>query len=326
MPVVEPLPARARFDPARLGAWAVAALLEEVRLTPKPALVDQRGSGAHHDLDLALMTRSAHALGPTFEALAAVSSGAVVSQALRERLGRLGRTGERTMLAATGGSNSHRGAIWIVGLLVAGAALETDFETDFETDCDTDFEADVEADAALEFDRSRGIEPGAPAASLPRRICGTAAEIARFPDRFAPRLESHGARAMRQYAVGGARQEACDGFPHVLQVGLPALHAARARGIGETHAQLDTLLHIMRTLADTCLLHRGGQFALDTAQRGAQHILGLGGSSMPEGYAALLALDAHLLELNASPGGAADLLAATLFIDKLIHCKLHQEA
>ena len=106
MPVVEPLPARARFDPARLGAWAVAALLEEVRLTPKPALVDQRGSGAHHDLDLALMTRSAHALGPTFEALAAVSSGAVVSQALRERLGRLGRTGERTMLAATGGSRS----------------------------------------------------------------------------------------------------------------------------------------------------------------------------------------------------------------------------
>src|ERR1700739_468760 len=58
---------------AQFARFAVDALLEEAHLTPKPALVDQRSSGAHRDLNLATMTRSAHALEPTFEALARAS-------------------------------------------------------------------------------------------------------------------------------------------------------------------------------------------------------------------------------------------------------------
>jgi len=286
-----------------LGDFAVDALLAEARLTPKPALVDQRGRGAHHDLDLATMVRSAQILRGTFEALARASLGATTSQALREQLAMLGRDGERAMLAATGGSNTHRGAIWIVGLLVAGAALVTD-----------------QLEAAL------GSDGPAETTLLAGHICTTAAEIARHPDRFAPRVESNGSRVVRQYQVGGARQEARDGFPHVIDIGLPALHAARARGINETHAQLDTLLSIMATLSDTCLLHRGGPAALQVAQHGAHRVLALGGSSLPEGYAALLALDADLIEIHASPGGAADLLAATLFVDKLLDWTFYQEA
>ena len=296
---------RNRLSPIMLGGLAVDALLAEARLTPKPALVDQRGRGAHHDLDLATMVRSAQVLRATFESLAQASLGATASQALREQLAMLGRDGERAMLAASGGSNTHRGAIWIVGLLVAGAALTMD---------------DLEREIALESDAL------AQSIQLPKRICTAAAEIARHPDRFAPHVESNGSRAVRQYQVGGARQEARDGFPHVIEIGLPALHAARARGIGETHAQLDTLLAIMATLGDTCLLHRGGPAALHVAQQGADRVLALGGSSMPEGYAALLALDAHLIEIHASPGGAADLLAATLFVDKLLDWTFYQEA
>jgi len=295
------LGAAARFlaSAPRLGNLAVDALLEEARLTPKPALVDQRGRGAHHDLDLATMVRSAEVLRATFEALAQAGLGATASQALREQLAMLGRDGERAMLAATGGSNTHRGAIWIVGLLVAGAAIVMN---------------DLERGALAQMTQ------------LPKRICSTAAEIAQHPDRFAPRVESNGSRVVRQYQVGGARQEARDGFPHVIEIGLPALHAARARGIGETHAQLDTLLAIMATLGDTCLLHRGGPAALRVAQQGAHRVLALGGSSLPEGYAALLALDALLIEMHASPGGAADLLAATLFVDKLLDWTYYQEA
>ncbi len=286
------------FSPAWLGSLAVSALLDEAALTPKPALVDRRGSGAHRDLDLAVMQRSAQALQPTFEALAAACRGASVSQALRERLAGLGRHGERVMLAATGGSNTHRGAIWIVGLLVAGAALALD-----------------------NVATARAV----PLAQWPQRICATGAAIARHPDRYAPPQDSHGSRVAQRYQVGGARQEACDGFPHVVQVGLPALHEARARGVDETAARLDALLAIMSSLGDTCLLHRGGQPALQAAQHGAQQVLALGGSGTRSGYAALLALDARLIELNASPGGAADLLAATLFIDQLLDSNPYQE-
>ncbi|MFM0308616.1 triphosphoribosyl-dephospho-CoA synthase [Paraburkholderia sp. RL17-383-BIF-A] len=270
---------------AQLARYAVTALIDEAQLTPKPALVDRRGSGAHRDLDLATMQRSANALEPTFAALArAARRRGEPSALLRTELAQIGRAGELDMLHATGGSNAHRGAIWIVGLLVAGASL-----------------------------------PGGAMRLNASRICTGAAQIACFPDRFAAPSDSHGERARQRYHVGGARREAQDGFPHVVDVGLPALRAARARGIDENEARVDALLSIMALLDDTCLLHRAGLPGLHAGQHGAQRVLDAGGSSTPAGRAALAALEHELLSLNASPGGAADLLAATLFLDRLAH-------
>src|SRR5579862_4379288 len=98
---------------AQLGALVVASLIDEARLSPKPGLVDSRGSGAHPDLDLALMERSALSLQPAFTAMAqAGESAGAPTQALRETLGGLGRDAEARMMVATGGVNTHRGAIW----------------------------------------------------------------------------------------------------------------------------------------------------------------------------------------------------------------------
>jgi len=122
-PCLRPAESYRAPHPRALADCAVAALIDEACLTPKPALVDQRGSGAHGDLDLDTMHRSARALHPAFLAIARVSALERPTQALRERLGRIGRDGEHAMLRATNGSNAHRGAIWIVGLLCAGAAM-----------------------------------------------------------------------------------------------------------------------------------------------------------------------------------------------------------
>lgn len=268
---------------AQLARFAMSALIDEAQLTPKPALVDRRGSGAHRDLDLATMLRSAHALEPTFAALArAARRRGKPSALLRAELAQIGRAGEQAMLHATGGSNAHRGAIWIVGLLVAGASMSS---------------------GATRLNASQ--------------VCTLAAQTACFPDRFAAPADSHGERVRQRYQVGGARREAQDGFPHVVEIGLPALLTARARGVGENAARIDALLSIMASLDDTCLLHRAGLPGLHAAQHGARRVLQAGGSSTPDGHTALVALDRDLLSLNASPGGAADLLAATLFLDML---------
>src|ERR1700722_6136964 len=108
--------------PLDLSFSAVSALIEEAELTPKPALVDRRGNGAHHDLDLARLRRSAQSLQDGFAAIARAATGVEPSLRLREELGRIGRDMERRMMAATDGSNAHRGAIWALGLLVAAAA------------------------------------------------------------------------------------------------------------------------------------------------------------------------------------------------------------
>lgn len=282
----EPNPAAPYSDIAmRLARFATDALIEEAHATPKPALVDRRGSGAHRDLSLAVMERSAYSLEPTFAALARASQGKRPSAALRAELAAIGRDGETVMMNATGGSNAHRGAIWIIGLLVAGATILNEL-----------------------------AQPPVAAADA---ICSIGAQIACFPDHGAPLADSHGSRVRARYGVGGARREAQEGFPHVLRVGLPALHAARNSGIAERAARIDTLLAIMATLDDTCLLHRAGLPALAAAKHGAQEVLSLGGISTSSGQAAFDRLESRLLALNASPGGAADLLAATLFIDRL---------
>ena len=318
------------FPDAQLARHAVAALCEEAQLTPKPALVDRRGSGAHRDLDLGIMLRSAHSLEPTFAALArAARRRAEPSALLRTELAQIGRAGEQDMLRATGGSNAHRGAIWIIGLLTASAAMP---------------DAGIQNAVALRSDASSqnaalirnafsqdGLLPGASlprdspplaqaqqALSRARRICKRAAHIASFEDRFAaPVTNSNGERVRTRYQVGGARSEAQNGFPHVIDTGLPALLAARALGIDENAARIDALLAIMATLDDTCLLHRAGMPGLQAGQHGARRVLDAGGSSTSAGRAALDELERGLMALNASPGGAADLLAATLFLDTL---------
>src|SRR5271163_4289149 len=93
-----------------LSSLAVNVLLEEAELTPKPALVDRRGNGAHHDLDLARLRRSALSLQDGFADIARAAAVENPSLHLREQIGRIGREMERRMLAATDGSNAHRGA------------------------------------------------------------------------------------------------------------------------------------------------------------------------------------------------------------------------
>ena len=247
-------------------------------LTPKPALVDQRGCGAHHDLDLDCLLRSAQALRSTFLSMALHASVGTLGLELREQLGAIGRHGEWRMLAATGGSNAHRGAIWVMGLLVAALALTGTHRPTTE-------------------------------------IAAVAARLARLPDRHAPDVPSNGSRACRHFGVSGARGEAAGGFPHVLNFGLPTLQARRGRGTDETCARLDALMAIMSSLDDTCLLHRGGWPAVRAAKSGARRVLALGGSATAAGLRALLSLDTELVRRHASPGGCADLLAACLFLD-----------
>ncbi|WP_175565524.1 triphosphoribosyl-dephospho-CoA synthase, partial [Pseudomonas aeruginosa] len=92
---------------------------------------------------------------------------------------------------------------------------------------------------------------------------------------------------------------------------------SREGGAGEQNARLDALLAIMSILDDTCVLHRAGRVGLAAMQDGARAVLAAGGSASLAGRRRLCELDRRLLALNASPGGAADLLAACLFLDRL---------
>src|SRR6476660_36438 len=115
-------PAAAESPARRLADAVVGALTDEATLTPKPGLVDLRGRGAHRDLDWILLCHSAWTLHRTFAAMAEAGLAGGDPRRLRETIGHLGRVGETAMMDATGGVNTHRGAIWALGLLVTAAA------------------------------------------------------------------------------------------------------------------------------------------------------------------------------------------------------------
>ncbi|MFC3941984.1 triphosphoribosyl-dephospho-CoA synthase [Pseudomonas gingeri NCPPB 3146 = LMG 5327] len=275
------LPAQPLSLAERLADFAVEALIDEADLSPKPALVDRRGNGAHSDLHLGLMHASALSLWPMFREMAdAAAASGTVDLPLREALGRIGREGEQAMLQTTGGVNTHRGAIWALGLLVAAAALE-------------------------------------PRVVTANALTLRAARLALLEDRHAPNGSSHGSQVAQRYGARGAREEAQLGFPAVTRLGLPQLKRSRLAGHGEQNARLDALLAIMTSLADTCVLYRAGVPGLQAMQQGARAVLEAGGSASLAGRRSLHELDQQLLAMNASPGGAADLLAACLLIDRL---------
>ncbi|AMM19420.1 hypothetical protein AX769_03775 [Frondihabitans sp. PAMC 28766] len=219
--------------PDTIAALAVSALREEALLTPKPGLVDRNGQGSHCDMTLAMLLDSADSLFDTFLDLARAGGEEPVGQSLRDRVGVLGRAGEAAMLRATGGVNTHRGALWTVGLLATAAGA-----------------AHAEADIF--------------------RIAGALAVI---PDSAAaPSSSSHGQAAVRTYGVSGAVGEAAAGFPHIRLHALPAVRSSLAWGESVERAQLGALLALVATLDDTCVLHRGGAAGLSWMQASARAV------------------------------------------------------
>lgn len=161
-----------------IAELAVAALKWEANFTPKPGLVDAVSNGAHQDMDVTLFRCSATSLSSYFESIVQVSSGATIDRSLRTKIGALGRQAEATMYQTTNGVNTHKGAIWTLGLLVSSLAITPD-------------------------------------AALADILTGAAA-LASLPDEklVAPK-KSYGEQAQQKYGLGGAKAEAQQAFPHI---------------------------------------------------------------------------------------------------------------
>jgi triphosphoribosyl-dephospho-CoA synthase len=129
-------------------------------------------------------------------------------------------------------------------------------------------------------------------------------------------LHSHGGGARRRFGAGGARIEAARGFPSVYGVGLPALRrGALASPDDAEAARVEACFALIAALEDTNLLHRGGLAGLRFARREACGFLDEGGVATPDWRARARSIHEHFVTRRLSPGGSADLLAMTLFVE-----------
>ncbi len=263
-----------------VASTAAATLLEELETWPKPGLVSHIDTGSHADMDAATFQASAAAIRPFYAELAVAGAAGSPMAVLRQ----IGVRAEHAMLEATGGVNTHRGAIFGLGLLCAAAGAGWD-----------------------------GRTWGA------GQLCGIVRQawgpsILRGP---IP-LHSHGTDALRRYGAGGARAQAAEGFPHAIQVGLPALRLGHKVAPGDPEAaRVQAFFALLATMEDTNLLHRGGVAGLRFAQAAAAGFLASGGVGHCGWRERAAAIHHAFVSRRLSPGGCADLLAIILFLHAL---------
>ena len=266
-------------DTQAIGRAAVVALYDELALAPKPGLVSFVDSGSHADMHAGTLLRSLFALRRYFPVIAAAGAEDADFAALQ----RLGIAAEARMLAATGGINTHRGAVFTLGLLCAAAGRQ--------------------------LARGAAASPAALRTGLLDRWGDDLDALARRSRR------SHGRDAAQRYGLRPAAREAALGFPVLFDVALPALRGSRH--LGPRLARLQALFEVMAVLDDTNLAHRGGLAGLRWAQQQVRGFLAAGGAANPEAVAHAQSLHAAFVAHHLSPGGAADLLAAACWLDRV---------
>jgi holo-ACP synthase/triphosphoribosyl-dephospho-CoA synthase len=268
---------QAYFDGAfaeKVAAYAQRALLYEVAATPKPGLVDRANNGAHKDMDFFTFLDSASVLGPYFKRCALQGMGGAAPESLLDELRLCGVMAEESMLEATNGVNTHKGAIFSLGILAAAAGY---------------------------------LYGGAEQMSVERlsRVCAIIA--GKTPEELpAGKAKTHGGDAYKKYGLTGIRGEAASGFASAVNVGLPALIQAEKDGLDINTACVAALLKLLAVAEDTNVAHRGGQKALRELQARIKT------AKKGEELDFAKALDAELNGRGISPGGCADLLAVSL--------------
>lgn len=254
--------------PYLVADLAERALRLELDTTPKPGLVDRHDNGAHKDMDYALMSKSISALRPYLTRLAVESAKDIDPAKIKE----IGIEAEKAMLKATGGVNTHKGALFCIGLSVAAASNLASATGSVEA---YSFK-ELVSRAASEIPSARG---------------------------------THGAEVKRSFKAVGALENARAAYPELFTDWLPYYRSLE----GDPFRCHKTLLHIMTTLDDTNILHRRGAEGLAHAEAEAARLL----EDFSE--SGLSSLNKDFIRENISPGGSADMLSLTIFIESIIN-------
>lgn len=271
---------------AKLVNDAIRAMIYEVSVNPKPGLVDPVSSGPHPDMDVFLFIDSALSLHHYFEQ--SVDLGMSFDQddltLMFKRLRTFGIEAEKTMFEATNGINTHKGAVFSLGVLTCAEAYRIKHP---QLDLTTIVKRMLKGLTANDYD------------------------IKKLHAKPVDELTA-GEKEFLRYGVKGIRGEAEAGYPTVMKIGVPAL----ANSQGTTMQRLmDTLMHIVAQTEDTNLIKRAGRHdVIDEAHRQARHFLELGGTHTQAGCDYLDQLNQEYLIKNYSLGGSADLLILTIFI------------
>ncbi|MEA5010368.1 MAG: triphosphoribosyl-dephospho-CoA synthase CitG [Angelakisella sp.] len=275
------------FDSAlcdQVAAMAVRSILYEVSVTPKPGLVDRANSGSHQDMDFFTFIDSTSALLPYFRQVARLGLAHSTQDValLFAKLRWPGMQAEDAMFCATGGINTHKGAIFSLGIVCAALGYLAGQNKPWTPE-----------------------NVGAVTAAMTAPTV-----LADFTRPHAPGKETFGQRLYHETGITGIRGEVAEGFPSVINHSLPVLRRLLNSGKSANEAGALTLLHLMAHVSDTNIISRSSLTRQQQLQQELKERLSLGEPTLQ----AIAELDRNLIAENLSPGGCADLLAVTFLL------------
>ena len=285
----------------KVAELACRSLLYEVSVTPKPGLVDRLNNGSHEDMDFYTFLRSSISLYPYFSQCLEIGIDTSDKEAKEsfQALRMPGIMAENHMLSVTDGINTHKGAIFSLGILCGalGRILGKSF---------------LQEEDAL---------------PLSDRILYECKEMTRgltesdFSTVTKENADTFGKKLYLLYGITGVRGQAEAGFPSVRKHGLPLLKDLLSEGLSEDEAGALVLLSLMANTTDTNMIHRGSMERLNSCKKEASILLKHAlseiekdGTLSDDSLHALKEMDQSFIRENLSPGGSADLLALCWFL------------
>ena len=276
-------------DLQKVGQYLTQAILLEVSTHPKPGLVTRLSNGAHKDMSIFTFMMSSAVLSKAFNDLQDIG------QAHRGTLAELfcklrsyGVDAEAELLRVTKGVNTQRGILFAGGIVsaVSGYAMNMGLSRD---------------------------------ALLPMIKEMAAGLVARELKNLDHAAMTAGEKLYYKYGITGIRGEVENGFPSVVNYGLPALEDAFDKGATINDALVHALISLMTVVEDSNVIWRTDYDTLLEVQRIAKNILSLGSVFTEKGRMAIAETERYFLQRRISPGGSADLLSVTITLYLLEH-------
>lgn len=276
-------------DLQKVGQYLTQAILLEVSTHPKPGLVTRLSNGAHKDMSIFTFMMSSAVLSKAFNDLQDIG------QAHRGTLAELfcklrsyGVGAEAELLRVTKGVNTQRGILFAGGIVsaVSGYAM------------------------------NMGLSRDALLPLIKEMAAGLVAKELKNLDHAAM---TAGEKLYYKYGITGIRGEVENGFPSVVNYGLPALEDAFDKGATINDALVHTLISLMTVVEDSNVIWRTDYDTLLEVQRIANNILSLGSVFTEKGRMAIAETERCFLQRRISPGGSADLLSVTITLYLLEH-------
>lgn len=266
-----------------ISEFAIQALIYEVSCYPSPGLVSPISTGAHKDMNFFTFIDSTSVLSKYFMLFVQEGFSDDGYKEIFERIRVIGIEAEKNMFIKTNGVNTHKGMLFLIGVICAAIGKIIKQKKDF-----SQIKHVVKEMAKGIVDKELG--------NLKNKN-----EL------------SHGEKLYIKYNTEGIRGEVERGLPTVFDFSLHVYKQNKDLNINDR--LVHTLIGIMQICDDSTIIHRHSIEVLNEVKERAREIISIGGMKNEKGRKIISDLCEEFTQRNISPGGSADLLGVTVFLD-----------